>query len=146
MKKLGILCHVTSLISKFGVGDFGESSFNFINFLRDNNIQFWQILPLNNVNSYNCPYGSLSTETIDEMFVDLNDLICKGLLTQKDVSKLIKNSNTPKVNYKFVERRPGDLPEYYADPSKAYNELGWKTEKTLEDICRDSWNYEKNNM
>lgn len=102
MKKLGILCHVTSLISKFGVGDFGESSFNFTNFLRDNNIQFWQILPLNNVNSYNCPYGSLSTETIDEMFVDLNDLICKGLLTQKDVSKLIKNSNTPKVNYKFV--------------------------------------------
>ncbi|MBQ7410842.1 MAG: UDP-glucose 4-epimerase GalE [Clostridia bacterium] len=54
--------------------------------------------------------------------------------------------NDIKVNYKIVERRPGDLPEYYADPSKALNELGWKTEKTLEDICRDSWNYEKNNM
>ena len=54
--------------------------------------------------------------------------------------------NGIKVNYKIVERRPGDLPEYYADPSKALKELGWKTEKTLEDICRDSWNYEKNNM
>ena len=54
--------------------------------------------------------------------------------------------NNVKVNYKFVERRAGDLPEYYADPSKALKELGWKTEKTLEDICRDSWNYEKNNM
>lgn len=54
--------------------------------------------------------------------------------------------NNVKVNYKFVERRPGDLPEYYADPSKALKEIGWKTEKTLEDICRDSWNFEKNNI
>ncbi len=54
--------------------------------------------------------------------------------------------NNLKVNYKIVERRPGDLPEYYADPSKALRELEWKTEKTLEDICKDSWNFEKNNM
>ena len=53
--------------------------------------------------------------------------------------------NNVKVNYKIVDRRPGDLAEYYADPSKALKELGWKTEKTLEDICRDSWNFEKNN-
>lgn len=52
--------------------------------------------------------------------------------------------NNIKVNYKIVDRRPGDLPEYFADPSKALKELGWKTEKTLEDICRDSWNYERN--
>ena len=54
--------------------------------------------------------------------------------------------NDLKVNYKIVERRAGDLAEYYADPTKALNELGWKTEKTLEDICKDSWEYEKNNM
>ena len=36
--------------------------------------------------------------------------------------------------------------EYYADPTKALEELGWKTEKTLEDICRDAWNYEKNHL
>jgi len=38
------------------------------------------------------------------------------------------------------------LAEYYADPSKALQQLEWKTEKTLEDICRDAWNYEKNNV
>ncbi len=54
--------------------------------------------------------------------------------------------NNVKVNYKIVDRRAGDLAEYYADPSKALKELGWKTEKTLEDICRDAWNYEKNNL
>lgn len=52
--------------------------------------------------------------------------------------------NNIKVNYKIVDRRPGDLPEYFADPTKALKELNWKTEKTIEDICKDSWNYEKN--
>ena len=51
--------------------------------------------------------------------------------------------NGIKVNYKIVERRAGDLAEYYADSSKALKELGWKTEKTLEDMCRDSWNFMK---
>ena len=54
--------------------------------------------------------------------------------------------NNIKVNYKIAPRRDGDLAEYFADADKAYKELGWKTEKTLEDICRDSWNYEKNNI
>ena len=54
--------------------------------------------------------------------------------------------NNIKVNYKIAPRRDGDLAEYYADVEKVYKELGWKTEKTLEDICRDSWNYEKNNI
>ena len=51
--------------------------------------------------------------------------------------------NGVKVNYKIADRRPGDLAEMFADPSKAYRELGWKTEKTVEDMCRDSWNFMK---
>lgn len=43
-------------------------------------------------------------------------------------------------------RRAGDLAEVYADASKAQNILGWKAEKTIEDMCRDSWNWEKHNM
>ena len=54
--------------------------------------------------------------------------------------------NNLNLNYKFAPRRPGDLMEYYADPTKALEELDWKTEKTLEDICRDAWNYEKNHL
>jgi UDP-glucose 4-epimerase len=53
--------------------------------------------------------------------------------------------NNIKLNYKFAERREGDLPEYYADPSKANKELGWFAKRTIEDMCRDSWNFEKNN-
>ena len=54
--------------------------------------------------------------------------------------------NNLKLNYKFAPRRDGDLKEFYADPTKALNELGWKTEKTLEEICRDAWNYEKKHI
>ena len=57
-----------------------------------------------------------------------------------------KEVNGIDVPYKFGPRREGDLPEFYADPTKAETELGWKAEKTLEDMCRDSWNYQKNKM
>ena len=43
------------------------------------------------------------------------------------------------------DRRPGDIDKCYADPAKAYNELGWKAEKNLEDMCMDSWNWQMKN-
>ena len=46
-----------------------------------------------------------------------------------------------KLPHKIVERRAGDLPEIYADPTKAENELGWKTELTVEDAMRDTMSY-----
>ena len=61
-----------------------------------------------------------------------------------DLVKTFEKVNNIKINYKIAERRPEDLDEYYADSSKAKNQLGWKTEKTLEDMCIDSWNFMKN--
>ena len=54
--------------------------------------------------------------------------------------------NGIKVNYRITERRAGDLAEYFADSSKALRELNWKTEKTLEDMCKDSWNFMKKEL
>ena len=42
-------------------------------------------------------------------------------------------------------RRPGDLPQFWADPSKAERVLGWKARRSLEDMCRDSWNWQRQN-
>lgn len=47
--------------------------------------------------------------------------------------------------YEITPRRPGDIAECYADASKAYNELGWKAEKTLDDMCRDSLRWQQMN-
>lgn len=62
-----------------------------------------------------------------------------------DIVNNFEKVNGVKVNYKIVERRAGDLATTYSDPSKAREELGWVAEKTLEDMCRDAWNFEKNN-
>lgn len=58
-----------------------------------------------------------------------------------DMIKAFEESTGQEVNYKIVGRREGDIATCYADPTKAKNELGWETEKSLRDMCRDSWLY-----
>ncbi len=55
-----------------------------------------------------------------------------------------ENASGRKLPHKMVDRRAGDLPEMYADPAKAYKELGWKTELTVEDAMRDTIAYLNN--
>ncbi len=49
------------------------------------------------------------------------------------------------VPFRMVERRPGDTPVVYADPSLAESELGWRAELSLADICADAWRWQRNN-
>lgn len=62
-----------------------------------------------------------------------------------DVVKSFEKANGIKIPYKVTGRRPGDIDICFADTSKALKVLGWKAEKNLEDMCRDSWNWQKNN-
>ena len=62
-----------------------------------------------------------------------------------DVVNSFEKASGQKVPYKIVERRAGDIGTCYADAAKALRELGWKAEKDLEDMCRDSWRWQKNN-
>lgn len=61
-----------------------------------------------------------------------------------DMIKAFEKENNVTINYKIVGRRPGDIATCYSDPTKAINELGFKCTKTLEDMVRDSWNFESN--
>lgn len=62
-----------------------------------------------------------------------------------DIVETFQRVNGVKVNHVYGDRRSGDLPECYANADKALKVLGWKTEKNLEDMCRDSWNWQKQN-
>lgn len=62
-----------------------------------------------------------------------------------DMVKAFVETNGVPVPYKLVERRPGDIASYYSDPSKALKELGWKTERDVSQMVKDSWNWQKNN-
>jgi len=62
-----------------------------------------------------------------------------------DLVRAFERASGVKIPYRILPRREGDLPAYWADASKAERVLGWKAEKTLEDMCRDTWNWQKNN-
>ena len=68
----------------------------------------------------------------------------RGTSVLELVNAFIK-ANKIDVPYEIAPRRAGDLPEYYADASKAERELGWKAKRSVEDMCRDSWRFETKN-
>ena len=58
--------------------------------------------------------------------------------------KAFENSTGKDVPYKIAPRRAGDIAECFASCDKAFKELGFKAEKTIEDMCKDAYNYAKN--
>ena len=62
-----------------------------------------------------------------------------------DMVKAFVKANGVDVPYVIAPRRPGDIDECYADPAKSEKLLGWKAEKSLEDMCRDSWRWQSAN-
>ncbi|NLB79135.1 MAG: UDP-glucose 4-epimerase GalE [Clostridiaceae bacterium] len=68
----------------------------------------------------------------------------KGYSVLDMVKSFEKESGNP-INYKILPRRPGDIDSCYADPSKAKAELGWEAIKDLDEMCEDSWRWQKNN-
>ena len=88
---------------------------------------------------------------LDKLNKEDNGIFIYNLGTGKGYSVLemveaFKKVNNVDVPYKIAPRREGDIAECYADPSKAKKELGFEATKTLEDMCRDGWNYQKKQL
>lgn len=66
----------------------------------------------------------------------------KGL-TVLEVIRIFEQVNNLKLNYKVVARRPGDVEKIYADTALANNELGWKAQRTAEDMMRSAWKWQQ---
>ncbi|MBM7661744.1 UDP-glucose 4-epimerase [Bacillus mesophilus] len=62
-----------------------------------------------------------------------------------EMVKAFEEASGKKVPYQISERRPGDIAECYADPTKAKEELGWEAEKGIEEMCKDSWKWQSEN-
>ena len=63
-----------------------------------------------------------------------------------EIVNAFEEANGIEVNHKFGPRRSGDLPECWADAIKAERVLGWETERGIVDMCKDTWNWQKNNL
>ena len=95
MKK-GILLPVFSLPSNYGIGDFGNEACEFIDILSENNIDYWEILPINESKQY--PYSPISYYALNKYYISLDKLIDMGLLDK--VEPKIKCSRIKYDNYK----------------------------------------------
>ena len=62
-----------------------------------------------------------------------------------EIIDAFERNNGVKIPYEIGERREGDLPEFWANADKAEKVLGWEAKRSLDDICRDSWNWQKKN-
>jgi 4-alpha-glucanotransferase len=80
----GVLLHATSLPGASGYGDLGEGAFGFVDFLKSAGQSWWQMLPLNPIDSCNSPYASSSAFAAEPLLLDLEDFVRQGLLDRSD--------------------------------------------------------------
>lgn len=78
MKEKGILLPIFSLPTKYGIGDFGYEAYEFIDILSENNIKYWEILPINESNRH--PYSPISYYALEEDYISLDKLQEQGLI------------------------------------------------------------------
>ncbi len=81
----------------------------------------------------------------DEPAVNVYNLGTGNGYSVLDIVKAFEKASGQKIEYKIVDRRPGDLDVCYSDASKALNELGWKAERDLLEMCEDSWRWQSGN-
>ena len=86
MKERGILLPIFSLPSKYGIGDFGNEAYEFIDILSENGINYWEILPINACNRL--PYSPLSYYALEEDYLSLDKLKEHGLIDNIEIREI----------------------------------------------------------
>lgn len=104
----GVLMHITSLPGQFGIGTFGKSSYDFVDFLEETKQTYWQILPLTTTSYGDSPYQSFSAVAGNLNLIDFSLLKEDGLLEESDYANVNFGDNPEKIDYAllFETRRP----------------------------------------
>lgn len=128
----GLLVHISSLPSKYGIGTFGLEAKRFVRFLQKSKQKYWQILPLNPTSFGDSPYQSFSAFAMNPYFIDLSILIKKSYLSKDDLKNKRFSKNANYIDYgKLYEER-------YELLRKAFNNA-FESEKNniLKFFCRN---------
>ena len=96
-RKTGVLMHITSLPSDYGVGDLGENAYGFVDLLAEGKVALWQMLPLGPTGYGDSPYASRSAFAGNELMISLRSLYLEGYLDVEDV--LRKAPEAARVDY-----------------------------------------------
>jgi len=108
MRASGILMHITSLPSRYGIGTLGREAYRFVDFLERAGQTYWQILPIGPTGYGDSPYASASTFAGNPYFIDLEELLEDGLLDASDLDDGLFGNDPEKVDFGaiYVNRRP----------------------------------------
>jgi len=107
-RRSGILLAISSLPSKYGIGTFSKEAYEFVDFLTEAGQSLWQILPLGPTGYGDSPYQSFSTFAHSPYYIDLEEFINKGILTEKECSAYDYGSGDS-VDYEVIYRAKYEL-------------------------------------
>lgn len=107
-RSAGILLPISSLPSKYGIGNFGKKAYEFVDWLKEAGQTYWQILPLVPTSYGDSPYQSFSTYAGNPYFIDLDALVEEGVLTQEEVDAADFGDVADSIDYEklYNERMP----------------------------------------
>ena len=106
MRTSGILLHISSLPSEYGIGTFGKEAYRFVDFLEKAGQTYWQILPIGITGYGDSPYQSFSSFAGNPYFIDLDLLSKDGLLEEEDYKDIDFGRDVEKTDYgKLYEKR-----------------------------------------
>lgn len=86
MKEKGVLLPIFSLPSKYGIGDFGYEAYEFVDILSENNVKYWEILPINACNRL--PYSPLSYYALEEDYISIDKLVEYNLIKNPEIREV----------------------------------------------------------
>ncbi len=98
----GVLLHISSLPSNYGIGTFGKEAYKFVRKLKKANQKYWQILPLSPTGFKDSPYQSFSAYAINPYFIDLDLLVDDDMLKDSDIKHLNWGDNDKLVDYGLI--------------------------------------------
>lgn len=105
----GILMHVSSLPGEYGIGDFGEGAYKFVDFLVKAHQRNWQILPLGITSFGDSPYQSFSAFAGNPYFIDLNEMLNSNFINKGDLKRNNLNTDETKVDYGLLYNNKMEL-------------------------------------
>lgn len=102
MRESGILMHITSLPSPYGIGTLGKEAYKFIDFLKKSGQSLWQILPVTPTGYGDSPYQSCSTYAGNHYLIDLDMLVEEGLLEKEDLENIQWGVREDRVDFGLI--------------------------------------------
>lgn len=101
-RRSGVLLHISSLSSKYGVGTLGEEAYKFVDWLYGAGCKLWQVLPLTPTGYGDSPYQSVSSFALNYYYIDLDILKNKGLLKEEDYKDIKFNYVDNRVDFELL--------------------------------------------